>query len=262
MPDDQPALLDLKNIRVMRGEKVVLDDFSLQIQPNEHVAILGPNGCGKSTLVKTIAREVYPFVREGSSMTILGRDRWNVFELRSLLGIVSNDLMTACTTDVKGRDVVISGFFSSTRIFPHHTIDPRHKRLADEALEQMQVSHLAERRMFELSSGEGKRVLIARALVHKPSALLFDEPSNSLDLYAQHYLRESMRLLAQSGIGIILVTHDMADIVPEIERVVLMSKGKIVADGRKTEVLSSDKLSALFGMKVELAQRDGYYHLW
>jgi iron complex transport system ATP-binding protein len=262
MPEDLPALLDLQNIRVMRGDKVVLDDFFLQIQPNEHVAVLGPNGCGKSTLVKTIAREIYPVVREGSSMRILGRDRWNVFELRSLLGIVSNDLMTACTTDVKGRDVVLSGFFSSTRIFPHHTIDPTHKQLADQALEQMQVSHLADRPMFELSSGEAKRVLIARALVHKPSALLFDEPSNSLDLYAQHYLRESMRMLAKSGIGIVLVTHDMADIVPEMERVVLMSKGKIAADGMKDDVLHSDSLSALFGMKVELAEREGYYHLW
>jgi iron complex transport system ATP-binding protein len=256
------ALLDFRNLRVMRGEKVVLDDFTLRIQPSEHVAILGPNGCGKSTLVKTIAREIYPVVREASSMTILGRDRWNVFELRSLLGIVSNDLMVACTTDVKARDVVISGFFSSTRIFPHHTIDPKHKQLADEALDQMQVTHLADRRMFELSSGEAKRVLIARALVHKPSALLFDEPSNSLDLYAQHYLRESMRMLARSGIGIVLVTHDLADLVPEIERVVLMSKGKIAADGPKDAVLHSDALSKLFGMKVELAQRDGYYHLW
>jgi iron complex transport system ATP-binding protein len=262
MPEDSPALLDLQNIRVMRGEKVVLDDFSLQIEPSEHVAILGPNGCGKSTLVKTIAREIYPVVREGSSMTILGHDRWNVFELRSLLGIVSNDLMIACTTDVKGRDVAISGFFSSTRIFPHHTIDPRHQTLADEALKQMQVSHLADRRMVELSSGEAKRVLIARALVHKPRALLFDEPSNSLDLYAQHYLRESMRMLARSGIGIVLVTHDLADIVPEIERVVLMSKGKIAADGSKDDVLHSDGLSSLFGMKVELAERAGYYHLW
>jgi iron complex transport system ATP-binding protein len=262
MSQDSPALLDLQNIRVMRGDKVVLDDFSLQVQPSEHVAILGPNGCGKSTLVKTIAREIYPVVREGSSMNILGRDRWNVFELRSLLGIVSNDLMTACTTEVKGRDVVLSGFFSSTRIFPHHTIDPTLKPLADRALEQMQVSHLANRRMFELSSGEAKRVLVARALVHRPRALLFDEPSNSLDLYAQHYLRESMRMLAQSGIGIVLVTHDLADIVPEIERVVLMSKGKIAADGRKHEVLHSERLSALFGMKVELAQREGYYHLW
>jgi iron complex transport system ATP-binding protein len=262
MPEDSPALIDLQNIRVMRGEKAVLDDFSLQIKPSEHVAILGPNGCGKSTLVKTIARELYPVVRDGSSMTILGRDRWNVFELRSLLGIVSNDLMIACTTDVKGRDVVLSGFFSSTRIFPHHTIDPRHKELADQALEQMQLSHLADRRMFELSSGEAKRVLIARALVHRPKALLFDEPSNSLDLYAQHYLRESMRMLAKSGIGIVLVTHDLADIVPEIERVVLMSKGKIAADGGKDDVLHSDGLSALFGMKVELEDRAGYYHLW
>ena len=261
MPEDSPALIDLQNIRVMRGEKVVLDDFSLQIQPSEHVAILGPNGCGKSTLVKTIARELYPVVREGSSMTILGRDRWNVFELRSLLGIVSNDLMIACTTDVKGRDVVISGFFSSTRIFPTTPSIPSTNSLPMKPLSRCRFPS-GRRRMFELSSGEAERVLIARALVHKPKALLFDEPSNSLDLYAQHYLRESMRMLAKSGIGIVLVTHDLADIVPEIERIVLISNGRIAADGRKDDVLHSGGLSALFGMKVELAERAGYYHLW
>src|ERR1700744_3567906 len=131
-----PALLDLQNVRVMRGAKIVLDDFTLRVNSGEHVAILGPNGCGKSTLVKTIARECYPVVRDGSAMTILGRDRWNVFELRSLLGIVSNDLMTARTGKVSGRDVVLSGFFSSTRIFPHHEIDPAHRERSDAALAQ------------------------------------------------------------------------------------------------------------------------------
>ena len=257
-----PALLDMQNVRVMRGDKVVLDDFSLRINAGEHVAILGPNGCGKSTLVKTIARECYPVVRDGSSMSILGRDRWNVFELRSLLGIVSNDLMSACTASISGRDAVLSGFFSSTRIFPHHTIDPGHRALADSALAQLQILHLAERPVAELSSGEAKRVLIARALVHQPKALLFDEPSNSLDFHARHSLREAMSALARSGIGIVLVTHDLADIVPEIERVVLMGKGRVVASGGKEEILQTERLSALFGMKVEIARRDGCYHLW
>src|SRR5580658_7087604 len=116
----EPALVDLKNVRVIRGDNVALDDFSLRINSGEHVAILGPNGCGKSTLIKTITRECYPVIREGSSISILGRERWNIFELRSLLGIVSPDLLGACTTDATGRDVVLSGFFSSTRIFPHH----------------------------------------------------------------------------------------------------------------------------------------------
>ena len=260
--ESQVPLLDLRNVRVMRGEKIVLDDFSLRVHVDEHVAVLGPNGCGKSTLIKTITRECYPMVREGSSMTILGQKSWNVFELRSLLGIVSNDLMSSCTGDASGLDVVLSGFFSSTRIFPNHAVDPKHRELAEAALAQLGVSHLAERAVQEMSSGEAKRVLIARALVHRPRALLFDEPCNSLDILAQHGLRETMRSLASSGIGIILVTHEIPDVVPEIERVVLMSNGRIVADGRKEEILQAKSLGRLFGLKVELGRREGYYHIW
>jgi iron complex transport system ATP-binding protein len=261
-PPPQAPLLELRNVRVMRGEKIVLDELNLRVNVNEHVAVLGPNGCGKSTLIKTITRECYPVVRDGSSMTILGQQSWNVFELRNLLGIVSNDLMSSCTGDASGMDVVLSGFFSSTRVFPNHTVDPKHRKLAEKALSELGVSHLADRPVEAMSSGEAKRVLIARALVHKPRALLFDEPCNSLDILAQHGLRETMRSLANSGIGIILVTHELPDIVPEIERVVLMSKGRIVADGRKEEVLQAETLGQLFRLKVELGRRDGYYHIW
>jgi iron complex transport system ATP-binding protein len=256
------ALLDLRNIRVMRGDNIVLDDFNLTIQAGEHVAILGPNGCGKSTLVKTITRECYPVVQDGSSMTILGQDRWDVFKLRPLLGIVSNDLMTACTGDMTGYDVVLSGFFSATRIYPNHEIHPEQRKAAETALAQLQIAHLSDREVRAMSSGEARRVLIARALVHNPKTLLFDEPSNSLDFFARHSLRETMRQLAKSGIGIVMVTHDLADIVPEIERVVLMSKGKLVADGRKEKILESGALSPLFGTPVEIARKDGYYHMW
>ncbi len=256
------ALLDLQNIQVMRGGKVVLDDFNLRIHANEHVAILGPNGCGKSTLIKTITRECYPVVREGSKIRILGRSQWNVFQLRTLLGIVSNDLMAWCNPESVGIEIVLSGFFSSSHLFPNHLVQPEQREFAEKILAQLGVPHLADRSVCEMSSGEAKRILIARALVHQPKALLFDEPSNSLDFHAQHGLRETMSLLANSGIGIILVTHDLADIVPEINRVVLMSKGRIVADGPKEEMLQDETLSALFGMKVEIGRKDGLYHLW
>jgi iron complex transport system ATP-binding protein len=256
----QSALLDMQNISVMRGSKTVLDGFTLKINANEHVAILGPNGSGKSTLIKAITRECYPVARADSSMRILGQERWNVFDLRSHLGIVSNDLLAACTGDAVGRDVVLSGFFSSNDVYPNHAVDQEKKHLADEALRQLGVFHLAERPVCEMSSGEAKRILVARALVHRPSALLFDEPCNSLDLAAQHGLRQTMRSLANSGIGIILVTHELPDIIPEIERVILMSKGKIVADGTKAEVLQPGSLSELFGMPVDIIRRDGFYH--
>ena len=257
-----PPLLDFRNLRVMRGQKIALADFSLRIKADEHVAILGPNGCGKSTLIKTITRECYPVASEDSSMSILGEDSWDVFILRARLGIVSNDLMLSCTGDACGRDVVLSGFFSSTAIWPNHTVDPEKEKLAEAALSELKISHLANRPVCEMSSGEARRVLVARALVHRPRALLFDEPCNSLDLAAQQSLRRTMSALANAGTAIILVTHELADIVPEIQRVVLMSGGRIVADGPKEEILRVERLSALFGVGVEMARRDGHYHLW
>ena len=145
MSTESPALLNLQNIRVMRGGNVVLDDFNLRIHAHEHVAILGPNGCGKSTLIKTITRECYPVVRQGSGISILGRDRWNVFELRTMLGIVSNDLMAWCNPESVGLDLVLSGFFISSHLFPNQTITPQQHQLAETILEQLDIRHLADR---------------------------------------------------------------------------------------------------------------------
>jgi iron complex transport system ATP-binding protein len=257
-----PPLLDFHNLRVMRGQKIALDDFSLRVGADEHVAILGPNGCGKSTLIKTITRECYPVARPESSMSILGEDTWDVFALRTRLGIVSNDWMLSCTGNALGRDVVLSGFFSSISIFSNHAVTAKHHELADAALAGLNISHLADHPVCEMSSGEARRVLIARALVHKPRALLFDEPCNSLDLAAQQSLRHTMSALARAGTAIILVTHELADIVPEIQRVVLMSNGRVVADGPKDDILQVERLAKLFGVSVEIARRDGHYHLW
>src|SRR5215475_8247428 len=230
----------------MRGDHAALREVNLEIAAGEHVCILGPNGCGKSTLIKTITRECYPLAQDGCAMAILGRERWDVFELRSLLGIVSPDLLEACTTDATGRDVVLSGFFSSTRIFPHHQPEPEHLRRSEAALERLGVLHLADRCVMHMSSGEAKRTLIARALVHNPQALLFDEPSNALDIAAQFQLRDTMRELAQSGLAILLVTHHVSEVIPEIERVILLHSGRVMADDAKEVVLTERNLREMF----------------
>ncbi len=262
MPVLDPPLLDLQSVSVMRGEKRVLDGLTLRIGADEHVAILGPNGCGKSTLIKTITRECYPLVRDGASMSILGQTTWNVFELRKLLGIVSPDLAATCTRDETGLEIVLGGFFSSIGVQPYHHVTEPMRQKSLEALERLDALYLADRLTSEMSSGEARRVLIARALVHEPRALLMDEPSTALDLYAHHELRETLRRLAQSGTGIVLVTHDLTDIIPEIERVVLMKHGRIVADGPKAELLTEMRLAQLFGVHVHIGTRNGYYHIY
>ncbi|HWY05794.1 MAG TPA: ATP-binding cassette domain-containing protein [Candidatus Acidoferrales bacterium] len=261
MADPAAPLLELRSVSVVRGDNLALNEVSLRIEQGEHLCILGPNGCGKSTLIKTLTRECYPVAREDSSIRILGRDLWNVFELRSLLGIVSPDLLAACTTDATGLDVVLSGFFSSTRIFPNHQPQTEHRERAEAALARLGIGHLAKRPLAEMSSGEAKRTLIARALVHEPQTLLFDEPGNALDIAGQVELRDTMRELARAGLGILLVTHHVSEIIPEIERVVLLQGGRILADGAKEKVLTDEKLSQLFGVSVRLFREDGYFYL-
>ncbi len=257
-----PALIELRNVSIQRGDRLALHNVSLRVAVGEHVAILGPNGCGKSTLIKTITRELYPLPHDGSSVLLFGREQWNVFELRTLLGIVTHDLMAFTTRPITAREAVLSGFFSSIGLWPHHQVTSAMEERVDVLLHTLEVAHLAERRISHMSAGEVRRVLIARALVHDPRALLLDEPSSSLDLFAQQELRATLRKLAQSGIAILLVTHHLPDLIPEIGRVILMRAGCIVADGRKSRLLTPQRLSALFGTRVHLAQRDGYFHLY
>ncbi len=252
----------MRRVSVMRGLTLALREVSLTIGAGEHVAILGPNGCGKSTLIKTITRECYPLARKEASISILGRSRWNVVELRSMMGIVSNELMTMCTREINGFDIVLSGFFSSIGIWPNHEVTEEMRQKAHEVIALLEANHLAEKPVEEMSSGEARRMMIGRALVHGPRALLLDEPSTSLDLFAQHELREMVRKLANSGIGILLVTHQLSDIIPEIDRVIMMRGGGIVADGPKNEMLTGERLQELFGVPCELTQRGGYFHLW
>lgn len=258
----QDMFLELENVSVARGEKIVLHNISLRIARGEHLAILGPNGSGKSTLIKTLTCECYPIEQPGTRVRIFGRARWELFELRKHLGIVEADLPNERTLHTRGRDAVISGFFSSSTLWPNLHVTEAMRERAGVILDQLECRHLADKPVGEMSAGEMRRILIGRALVHSPEVLLIDEPSNALDLAAQSELRTTLRSLARHGTTILLVTHHMADIPPEIERVVMLRAGRIVADGPKQELLTEQRLSELFGIPVSVAQRDGYFHVW
>lgn len=241
--------------------KVALDNVTLRVSSGEHVAIIGPNGSGKSTLLKTITRELYPLARESTVARVMEQERWNVSELRAHLGIVSPDLWRMASLDSTGREVVLSGFFSSIAIWPHLHVTPEMEQKTAEVLRALNVDHVADRYVTEVSSGEACRLMIGRALVHDPEALVLDEPSNSLDVRGLQELRSTVRRLAQKGTTIVLVTHHLSEIIPEITRVVLLKNGKIFRDGAKEEILRPEILSELFEMNVDVARRDGYYVL-
>jgi iron complex transport system ATP-binding protein len=254
-------LIEFQNVTVMRDTKVALDDVTLRISSGEDVAIIGPNGSGKSTLLKTITRELYPIVRDGSYARVLEQDRWNVSELRAHLGIVSPDMWRMASLNSTGREVVLSGFFSSLGIWPHLHVTPEMEEKAAEVLRLLNVGHVSDRYVTEVSSGEACRLMIGRALVHDPQALVLDEPSNSLDVRGLQELRETIRKLANAGKTIIIVTHHLSEIIPEITRVVLLKNGRVFRDGSKDEILRPEILSQLFEMEVNVARRDGYYLL-
>ncbi len=257
-----PEFLEMRSVNVARGERVVLHDVNLAIRAGEHVAILGPNGCGKSTLILTMTCQIYPIVRKGMRVRIFGRERWDLTELRRHFGVVGADLPGERTAVTTGLDAVVAGFFSASTLWPNLHVTPEMRERAAEALERMEASHLARQLVGAMSAGEKRRILIARALVHRPRQLLLDEPSNALDLAAQRELRDTLRRLAREGTGLVLVTHHLGDILPEIDRVILMREGRIAGDGPRADLLTEARLSELFRTPVRIGRDEEWLHSW
>ena len=159
-------------------------------------------------------------------------------------------------------ETALSGFFGSIGVWPNHTVTAEMEQQARRALDFFDIGHLAARPLSEMSSGEVRRAVFARALVHDPKALILDEPTNSLDVRAQREVREAMGKLAAAGVTVILVTHHLPDIIPEIGRIILLREGRLVGDGAKGEMLTRERLGDLFGVEVRVVESEGHYHCW
>jgi len=261
-------ILELHDASVILGDARVLDSLTLSIGAGEHTAILGPNGAGKSTLMKLLTLQLYPVATANglAPIRVFGQERWNVFELRSQLGIISPDLHDRLVNGnvagrISARDAVLSGYFASQGLFANHRITDAMRAAAAAALELMGVAHLADATLDRVSTGEARRVLIARALVHEPTALVLDEPTRGLDLVARHEFMERVREIARRSVTILLVTHHVEEIIPEIDRVILLRRGRVAFDGPKREVLTAPRLGDVFGSRLTVEESDGYYHV-
>ena len=252
-------IIEIKNATVYRDQTRVFKDLSLEISQKCNTAILGPNGAGKTTLLKLLSRDIYPVHRSNSYIKLLGKELWDVWELRAHLGIVSQDLQQQYAGHARGSNVILSGFYSSINTYSHQQFSSREREHAQFIMDMMGVAELKDRPFSLMSTGEQRRFLLGRALVHDPHALILDEPTSGLDLKACFQYLNLVRGLMRNGKTIILVTHHIHEIPPEISRVVLLKGGRVLADGDKTEVLTDAKLSNLFETPVHLVQANGFY---
>ena len=263
---EETPLLKMQGATVVRNGRRILDDLTLTIRQGEHTVILGPNGAGKSSLIRLITRQDYPLAHANGTppLLIFGESLWNVFQLRALLGIISEELQVSYISRslpgrTRGLEVVLSGFFATYGVFAYQQVTETMRDRAYEALALMEATPLAEAFIETMSTGEARRLMIARALVSDPRALLLDEPTAGLDLPARQRFLETLQKIAQHGKTIILVTHRVEEIFPEINRVILLKQGRILLDGDKEKVLTSKHLSALFEAPITVHKHQGYY---
>ena len=260
-------ILELVDATVVKGDRRVLDGLTLTIHEGEHTAIVGPNGAGKSVLVSLLThdeRALAPSNGAPPPVRVFGDDNWNVAELRAQLGIVSADLHHRFVSGnsegrITGEAAVLSAFLASHGILRYGVVTDEMRRRAAAALETAGASHLAARTLDRMSSGEARRVLLARVLVTEPRALVLDEPTTGLDLAARHDFMERVRGIAARGTTLVLITHHVEEIVPEIARVILLRDGRIVGDGRKRDMLTRARLTEAFGVPIAAAESGGYY---
>ncbi len=265
---DVEPVLELNRATLVRGGVRVLHELSLVIRPGEHTAILGPNGAGKSSLIRMLTLEDRPRRADNGAppLRLFGRETWDVIELRTRLGVVTGDLdmtfgLGTSGGRVSGGDVALSGLLGSHGVFSHHEVTAAMREQAGAALARVDALHLAPKPMNEMSAGERRRVLIARALVTRPDALLLDEPTTGLDLVARHRFMESVRRLVHEGTTLILVTHHVEEIVPETARVVLLRGGRIAYDGTPAGALTRERLQEVFGGDLHVVHSGGYDHV-
>lgn len=254
-------LLEIRNATIWRGTSRVFENLTLNIAQHERVAILGPNGSGKTTLLKTINRELYPVASAGSYIRLFGKDRWNVWELRKRIGVVSNDLHHRYTATTPAIEVVVSGFHSSIGVHGvlKDRVTPDQVAIAMETLSQLGIESLCKTPLHSMSSGQQRRCLLARALVHDPDTLILDEPTAGLDFAASFDYLERIRCLARDGRNIIMVTHHLNEIPPEVDRIILLQAGQVAADGPKADILTENTLSAVYETPIRVAAVDGYF---
>lgn len=256
-------IIEFENIDVGYDEKVVLKDINLKIKSGEHFAILGANGSGKSTLMKLIQSQIHPRQTKEFKKEIFGKSRYSIFELKKELGVITNDLHNYFEKEagyLNGFEVVLSGYYSSIGIFTHQDFTKEQIKKALEVMNFLEIIDLKDKKVSSMSTGQLRKCIVARALIHDPKAFVLDEPTVGLDIKAQiNFIKLLQKISLKSTI--ILVTHHLEEIFPEIKNVALIYNNTIFKIGKKEDILNSENLSTVFDIKIEVKQKNERYYI-
>lgn len=256
-------IVNFKNVNVAYEGENVLHNINLSIEQGEHTAIIGANGSGKSTLIKLFSNDLYPRFSQEMVKEVFEKRVWDIWELKRHLGIITNDLHYAFTERapfLNGFEVTLSGFYSSFHIYEHQEFSPLHVNKVNEVLSFLEIEHLRHKRICEMSTGEIRKCIIARALVHDPKAMILDEPTVGLDIKAQiNFVSMMQKLSTQTTI--ILITHHLEEVFEEIQTVVMIKNGEIYQQGKKEVLLNNTHLSYLFDTPLHVSCDKGCYSI-
>jgi len=256
-------IIEFKNIHVGYDSTLVLKEVNITIKEGEHWAILGANGSGKSTLMKLIQSEIHPRQDYTFTKKILGDSHSSIFELKKKLGIITNDLHNHFYTAgsfMTGYEVVLSGFYSSIGVFKHQDFSDEQHQKTNETLAYLDILKLKEKKVKTMSTGELRKCIMARALIHDPIAFVLDEPTVGLDIKAQIDFIEMLKRVSLKS-SIILVTHHLEEIFEGITNVALIANNTIYKSGKKEEILTSENLSEIFDMPLHIKEKNNRYFI-
>lgn len=262
--ESQPkTIIDFENIHVNYGMTTVLKEINLKIHSDENWVILGANGSGKSTLMKLFSHDLYPNTKYPFKKEIFGYDRWDIFELKKHLGIITNDLHNQFlnySKNASAYDILLSGYYSSLGIFNHHSFEKEQLDKVESVLEFLDIAEIKDKKLSEMSTGEQRRCIIGRSLIHSPEAFILDEPTTGLDIKAQCSFIKILQKLSKK-VPIVLITHNVEEIFEEITHAALIYKNTIYKQGSKDDILTSENLSEIFEANIDIQKENDRYYI-
>lgn len=256
-------IIDFENIHVVYDEEIILKEITLKIKQKEHWAILGANGSGKSTFMKLIQSQIHPIKKFKYKKEILGEKHNSIFDLKKKIGVITNDLHNYIYMQgsyLSAYEVVLSGYYGSVGIFKYQDFTSMQHQKVLEILEFLQIKYLKDKKVKTMSTGELRKCIIARALIHNPIAFILDEPTVGLDIKAQINFIDMLKKLSNSC-TIILVTHHIEEIFEQISHVALIDDKTIFTSGLKEDILTSQNLSKVFNIDLEVNYKNNRYYI-